>query len=223
MYAKIYTLEDSYKYKGQRKRLVESLQSKGITDERVIQAMLEVPRHFFFPEAFWSKAYDDAAFPIEGGQTISQPFTVAFQTQLLAVKPGDRVLEIGTGSGYQAAVLSAMGAEVYSIERVEELFRSSATKLQESGYRVNVFLGDGTVGLPSKGPFDGIIVTAAAPDLAEHLKVQLNTGGRLVLPVGDQSFQKMVLIERLVDNKYRRTEHGDFKFVPLIGKYGWTN
>lgn len=223
MYSKTYTLNDSYKYKGQRKRLVESLKAKGIGDERVLKAMLDVPRHFFFPEAFWSKAYDDAAFPIEGGQTISQPFTVAFQTQLLAVQPGHRILEIGTGSGYQAAVLSALGAEVFTIERVEELFRTAAGRLKESGYPVNAFWGDGTVGLPSKAPFNGILVTAAAPDLAEHLKEQLKEGGRLVLPVGDQSFQKMVLIERLVDNKYRRTEHGDFKFVPLIGKYGWTN
>jgi len=223
LYAKIDTLKDTYKDKGQRKRLVETLSAKGINDQKVLDALLEVPRHFFFPDAFQSKAYDDAAFPIEGGQTISQPFTVAFQTQLLQLKPGSKVLEIGTGSGYQAAVLSALGAEVYSIERVESLFRKAAEKLTQFGYKVNVFWGDGTIGLPSKAPFDAILVTAAAPDLAEHLKEQLRVGGKLVLPVGDLSFQKMVLIERLVDNKYRRTEHGDFKFVPLIGKYGWSS
>lgn len=185
--------------------------------------MLEVPRHFFFPGAFQEKAYDDAAFPIEEGQTISQPFTVAFQTELLNVQPGAKILEIGTGSGYQAAVLNSMGAEVHTIERMEKLYRNCVDLFRKLNLPIRVYWGDGSVGLESQGPFDAILVTAAAPELAEHLKEQLKPGGRLVLPVGDQDFQKMVLIERDVDNIYRRTEHGEFKFVPLIGKHGWNS
>lgn len=182
---------------------------------------MEVPRHYFFPKAFQDKAYDDAAFPIEEGQTISQPFTVAFQTELLAVKPGAKILEIGSGSGYQAAILHQMGANVYTIERMEKLYRNCVELFRELGMGIHLFWGDGSLGLESQAPFDGILVTAAAPDLAEHLKIQLKPGGRLVAPIGDRNFQKMVLIERDVDNIYRRTEHGDFKFVPLIGKHGW--
>jgi protein-L-isoaspartate(D-aspartate) O-methyltransferase len=221
LYAKKYTLIDTFKQKGKRKRLVELLQSKGITDQNVLQAMKDLPRHFFFPDAFVERAYDDAAFPIEEGQTISQPYTVAFQTSLLQLKPGDKVLEIGTGSGYQAGILAKMGMEVHSVERIEALYRSAMDIFAKLDLKIHCYWGDGSLGLSSRGPYDAIIVTAAAPDLAENLKVQLKEGGRLVLPVGDQSIQKMVLIEKLVENKYRRTEHGQFKFVPLLGKHGW--
>jgi len=216
-----YTLEDSFKHRGRRKRLVEALRNKGITDENVLGAISKVPRHFFFPKDFWDDAYEDKAFPIGSGQTISQPYTVAFQTQLLNVQPGSTVLEIGTGSGYQAAVLAQLGAEVYTIERVEDLFRTTSQLFAKLKLPIHCFLGDGTIGLASKGPFDGIVVTAGGNSLAEQLKVQLRTGGRLVVPMGDRSIQKMVLIKKVVENKYDRTEHGEFKFVPLLGKYGW--
>jgi protein-L-isoaspartate(D-aspartate) O-methyltransferase len=216
-----YTLEDSFKHKGRRKRLVEALKNKGITNEMVLDAILQVPRHFFFPKDFWDDAYEDKAFPIGSGQTISQPYTVSFQTQLLDIKPGDTVLEVGTGSGYQAAILANMGVNVYTIERVEALFRHTSQLLSKLKLPIHCFLGDGSVGLSSKGPFDGIVVTAGGNNLAEQLKVQLTEGGRLVVPMGDRSIQKMVLIKKVVENKYERTEHGDFKFVPLLGKYGW--
>ena len=218
---KKYTLEDSYKLKGRRKRLVDLLSEKGINNTSVLDAMREVPRHFFFPPDFLDQAYDDKAFPIGEGQTISQPYTVAFQTQLLDPKPGDRVLEIGTGSGYQAAILAQMGVEVFTIERVDALFRKTTEVLMKQKLPIHCFLGDGSLGLPSKAPFDGIVVTAGGNDLAESLKEQLKVGGRLVVPMGDRDIQKMVLLRRLVENKYERTEHGEFKFVPLLGKYGW--
>lgn len=213
-------MEDSYKHKGRRERLVASLKSKSITDQRVLDAMVAVPRHFFFPPDFIEVAYEDQAFPIEAGQTISQPFTVAFQSQLLEIQPGQKVLEIGTGSGYQAAVLSAMGAEVYTVERIEELYRQTVEIFRLLKLPVHCFLGDGSMGLPVHAPFDAIIVTAAAGKLAEDLREQLGVGGRLVVPVGNHDIQKMVLIRRLVENNYQRTEHGNFKFVPLVGKHG---
>lgn len=185
--------------------------------------MMAVPRHFFFPRDFADEAYEDKAFPIGEGQTISQPYTVAFQTELLQVKPGDRILEIGTGSGYQAAILSRLGAEVHTIERIESLFRKTTSLLQDLGYPAACYLGDGSKGLPAKSPFKGIVVTAGAGALAEGLKEQLAVGGRLVIPVGDRHIQKMVLIERLVENNYQRSEHGDFRFVPLVGKHGWSS
>lgn len=214
-------MEDSYKHRGRRKRLVETLRNKGITDENVLDAISVVPRHFFFPKDFWDDAYEDKAFPIGSGQTISQPYTVAVQSQLLQVKPGDAILEIGTGSGYQAAILSQLGATVYTIERVDELFRMTSQLFAKLKLPIHCFLGDGTIGLASKGPFHGIVVTAGGNSLAEQLKVQLRIGGRLVVPMGDRSIQKMVLIKKVVENKYERTEHGEFKFVPLLGKYGW--
>jgi protein-L-isoaspartate(D-aspartate) O-methyltransferase len=213
-------LEDSYKQKGRRRRLVQALEQKGITDENVLKAILEIPRHFFFPSDFLDDAYVDKAFPIGSGQTISQPYTVAFQTQLLKIKKGAKVLEIGTGSGYQAAILSAMGAEVYSVERMEDLYRSTVELFRLLKLPIHCFLGDGSKGLTQHQPYDAIIVTAAGGKLAENLRNQLIDGGRLVLPVGNHDIQKMVLIERLVENKYQRSEHGDFKFVPLLGKHG---
>lgn len=200
---------------------MQELKNKGITDTAVLDAILAVPRHYFFPRDFWDEAYEDKAFPIGSGQTISQPYTVAVQTQLLHLKPGARVLEIGTGSGYQAAILAHMGAEVFTIERVEELYRKTTALFAKLKLPVSCFLGDGSIGLPGKAPFDGIVVTAGGNSLAEQLKEQLKVGGRLVVPSGTRDIQKMVLIERLVENNYKRTEHGDFKFVPLLGKYGW--
>ncbi len=214
-------MEDSFKHKGMRKRLVEALKNKGIRDEKVLEAIGLVPRHYFFPKDFWDNAYDDKAFPIGSGQTISQPYTVACQTQLLNIQPGDVILEIGTGSGYQAAILAQLGATVFTIERIEALFKSTSQLFSKLKVPIHCFLGDGTIGLPSKGPFDGIVVTAGGNSLAEQLKVQLKPGGKLVVPMGDRSIQKMVLIKKVVENKYERTEHGEFKFVPLLGKYGW--
>ncbi|MCB9261421.1 MAG: protein-L-isoaspartate(D-aspartate) O-methyltransferase [Flavobacteriales bacterium] len=214
-------MQDTYKNKGRRKRLVELLRKKGISDENVLNAIGEVPRHYFFPADFEDEAYEDKAFPIGQGQTISQPYTVAFQTQLLQLKPGSKVLEIGTGSGYQAAILAQMGVEVFTIERIEALYRKTIELFEKLKLPIHCFWGDGSVGLKHSAPFDGIVVTAGANDLAEHLKEQLAIGGNLVLPLGSLEIQKMVLITRLVENKYERTEHGEFKFVPLLGKHGW--
>ncbi len=214
-------MTDSLKLKGLRKRLVDDLHRKGINDLKVLQAMNAVPRHLFFPSDFISRAYEDAAFPIEADQTISQPFTVAFQTQLLDVNPGMRVLEIGTGSGYQAAVLCQIGAIVYTIERHELLYRTSSKKLSELGYAAHCIWGDGTGGAPKYAPFDRILVTAASPEDVGVLELQLKEGGKLVVPVGDKNVQRMMLVERGVENNFTRTFHGEFKFVPLVGKYGW--
>ena len=196
------------------------MRAKGIKDENVLNAMLKTPRHFFFPNDFLDEAYIDKAFPIGSGQTISQPYTVAFQSQLLGISKGAKVLEIGTGSGYQAAVLAAMGAVVYTVETVEELYRNTVELFKILNIPVHCFLGDGSKGLPAFQPYDAIIVTAAGGKLAENLREQLKVGGRLVIPVGSYDIQKMVLIERLVENKYQRSEHGEFKFVPLVGKQG---
>lgn len=212
---------DTFKHKGLRKRLCLELSEKGIKSELVLNAINRVPRHFFFDPSFENKAYLDQAFPIDNKQTISQPYTVAFQSQLLDIQKGDRVLEIGTGSGYQAAVLKEMGAEVYSVERHESLYRDAVKLLKKMNLAVNCYWGDGSLGLPSKAPFDKIIVTAAAPEWASSLQSQLKIGGILVLPIGDKTVQKMVLIQRDEENKYSRKVYGDFKFVPLLGKNGW--
>jgi protein-L-isoaspartate(D-aspartate) O-methyltransferase len=213
-------LEDSYKFKGRRKQLIQVLRDKGITDKNVLKAMGEVPRHFFFPADFLDVAYEDKAFPIDAGQTISQPYTVAFQSQLLQIKVGDKVLEIGTGSGYQAAILTAMGADVFTIERIESLYRQTIETFKKLKLPIHCFLGDGSQGLLQHAPFDALIVTAASGKMAEKLREQLKVGGRLVIPVGNNDIQKMVLITKLVENKYQRSEHGEFKFVPLVGKHG---
>lgn len=214
-------MTDSLKLKGLRKRLVEGLHKKGIVDQNVLNAINCVPRHLFFPADFLSRAYEDAAFPIEENQTISQPFTVAWQSQLLDVTPGMRVLEVGTGSGYQSAVLCEMGAEVYTIERHEQLYRSAAARLAELKYPATCIWGDGTAGAPKYAPFDRILVTAAAPEDCSRLESQLAEGGKLVVPIGDKSVQRMMLVTRGVENNFTRTFHGEFKFVPLVGKYGW--
>lgn len=195
--------------------------ARGITDQRVIAAMRAVPRHAFVPEAFVGRAYDDTALPIGDGQTISQPYTVAFMTQALGVKEGDTVLEIGTGSGYQAAVLATMGVRVFSIERNHGLLARARKVLDQQRLRVATRVGDGTVGWNEHAPYNGIIVTAAAPDIPEPLLKQLTDGGRLVIPVGEMEMQSIVICTRRGDAYTKREEHG-FKFVPLIGKIGWS-
>lgn len=187
----------------------------------VLEAIAQVPRHLFFLASLEEKAYDDQAYPIEEGQTISQPYTVAYMTELLEPFKGMKVLEIGTGSGYQAAILHHLGVEVYTIERHEALYRKASETFRELNLKIHSFWGDGSAGLKKYAPFDGIIVTAGAPPMAETLKEQLKTGGKLVMPVGTMNIQTMVVIERGVDNIYERHEKGQFKFVPLLGKHGW--
>jgi len=214
-------MEDTYKHKGQRKQLVQKLVKKGITDELVLKAIEKVPRHFFFESALEIHAYQDKAFPIEEGQTISQPFTVAFQTQLLDIKKGDKVLEVGTGSGYQACILAEMGAKLYTIEYIRKLHEKSTAMLKMMGYKVDTFCGDGSLGLPKHAPFNKIIVTAGAPVIPEKLIEQLTTGGILVIPVGDTDTQKMLQITKLANGRTIEKEFGYFKFVPLKGADGW--
>ena len=214
-------LEDSYRHRGLRRKLVQTVKNKGIRDERIIRAIEKVPRHYFFDQAFLEHAYQDKAFPIGQGQTISQPFTVAFQTQLLEVAEGDKVLEIGTGSGYQACILLELGAEVFTIEYIRSLFQTTKAFLPKMGYKPNFFHGDGTRGLPAFAPFDKIIVTAAAPEVPQPLREQLKTGGILVIPVGDDNLQKMMKIIKVDATEFKEETHDFFSFVPLVGKYGW--
>ena len=209
-------IEESFEAKGKRKRLIEELRSKGITDENVLGAIGRVPRHIFMDDAFMRHAYQDKAFPIAAGQTISQPYTVAIQTILLNVGKRDHVLEIGTGSGYQAAVLAEMGVKVYTIERQRELFRKAQTLLSSMGYRIHFFLGDGYEGQPQYGPYDGIIITAATAEVPDKLLKQLRTGGRLVVPRGDRDTQVMTLYTRRGEDDYEITTHGHFVFVPML-------
>ncbi len=197
------------------------LQEKGIQDKKVLEAIAAVPRHLFFIPSLIDKAYIDQAYPIEEGQTISQPYTVAFMTALLQPYPGMKVLEIGTGSGYQAAILSYMGAVVYSIERHEILYRKACEIFKDMNLPIHAIWGDGSEGLLKYAPYDGIIVTAAAPPLAEKLKEQLAPGGKLVMPVGNLESQTMTLIHRKSDLSFGTEEHGTFKFVPLLGKGGF--
>src|SRR4051812_1352234 len=179
-----YKFIDNYREQGARKRLVEILRKKGIEDEKVLLAIGKIPRHFFFDETFWNQAYKDIAFPIGDGQTISQPYTVAYQTELLHIKKGDKVLEIGTGSGYQTCVLMEVGATVYTIERQENIYNHTIKVLPGMGYNAHFFLGDGSMGIPAHAPFHKIIVTAGAPFVPEALLKQLKIGGVLVIPVG---------------------------------------
>ena len=215
-------LQDTYKLKGQRAQLVKELKKLGISSPKVLKAIDIVPRHFFFPKDFLDKAYENIAFPIGKGQTISQPFTVAMQTQLLDIQPGDKVLEIGTGSGYQSAILKVMGAQVHSIETVEALHKRAKVLFTKLGLDIATILGDGSKGLAELAPFDKIIITAAAPNLMESLTSQLKVNGKLVAPVGPLDVQNMILVTRNGDNDYTETSHGKFNFVPLIGLNGWT-
>ncbi|HNV82386.1 MAG TPA: protein-L-isoaspartate(D-aspartate) O-methyltransferase [Tenuifilaceae bacterium] len=209
-------LEDSYRHKGLRAKLVEEISRKGITDERVLAAIGKVPRHLFMESGFINFSYKDSAFPIGAGQTISQPYTVAFQTQLLEVWPMDKVLEIGTGSGYQTAVLLEMGARVYTIERQRELYLKSKALLEQMGYNPHFFYGDGYQGKPSYGPYAKILITAAAPEIPQALVDQLEVGGRMVLPLGDTMGQDMTLVEKISPTETRVTAHGRFIFVPML-------
>jgi protein-L-isoaspartate(D-aspartate) O-methyltransferase len=209
-------MNDTFEAKGKRKKLVAELRKKGITDEDVLRAIDTVPRHLFMDPAFLIHAYVDKAFPISAGQTISQPYTVAVQSSLLRVKRRDKILEIGTGSGYQAAVLAEMGAKVFTIERYRELYLKAQSILTSLGYSVDFFYGDGYLGKPLYGPFDGIIITAAAPEVPEALLHQLKTGGRLVVPVGNSGSQTMTVIERTGPDSFDHSEHGSFVFVPML-------
>jgi len=209
-------LKDTFKHKGLRQKLVETIVAKGIKDEAVLKAIGNIPRHLFMDSGFLDHAYQDKAFPIAANQTISQPYTVAFQTELLQVKKGDKILEIGTGSGYQAAVLCELGAKVFSIERQQELFKKTSKFLPKLGYRPKkLIFGDGYKGLPDEAPFDGIIVTAGAPFVPKPLLSQLKIGGRLVIPVGDD-VQTMTLFIRKGEKEFEKHELGDFRFVPLL-------
>lgn len=209
-------LKDEPIHQGLRERLVKELIGKGITDKNVLNAIGKVKRHIFFNTTFVKFAYEDKAFPIAAGQTISQPFTVAKQTELLQIKSGDKVLEIGTGSGYQTCVLLETGAKVYTIERQKELFDKTKNLLPQIGYFPKMFYGDGYIGLEAYAPFDKIIVTAGAPFIPEPLKQQLKVGGKLVIPVGEGDSQEMILIDKISEREYTQSRHGIFRFVPML-------
>lgn len=214
-------LTDSYKHKGMRKGLVKLLREKGIRDERVLQAIGQVPRHFFFEKAFLEHAYQDKAFPIGEGQTISQPYTVAYQTELLELQETDKVLEIGTGSGYQCWVLLCILQQVHTIEYNKVLYQKANQMFQQLQLKPVTYLGDGSQGLPQQAPFDKILVTAGAPVIPKTLLAQLKIGGILVIPVGSAAQQKMIRVVRVGENEFTREEFDNFKFVPLLGKSGW--
>jgi len=209
-------MTDSFLAKGKRKKLVDELRRKGIADEDVLRAINAVPRHDFMDPAFLNHAYTDKAFPISSGQTISQPYTVAVQTALLQVKKRDKILEIGTGSGYQCAVLAEMGAKVYTIERYRELYLKAQRTLASLGYTADFFYGDGYEGKPQYGPFDGIILTAATKEIPEKLPPQLKIGGRMVIPIGNTDSQVMTLVIRKGEDDFEYSAHGSFVFVPLL-------
>jgi len=195
---------------------VEIVRSKGISDEKILQAIFKIPRHYFLDDAFSEWAYKDVAFPIDADQTISQPYTVAFQTQLLEVKPKEKILEIGTGSGYQAAVLIELGAKVYTIERQKKLFEKTNKFLNEIGYNtIRTFFGDGYLGLPRFAPFDKIIITAGASEIPNELLKQLKVGGIMVIPYGNGDVKDMIKLVKIDDKNIRREKHGKFRFVPF--------
>jgi len=209
-------MEDTFMHQGMRRKLVAEIKTKGITDEGVLEAIGSVPRHLFMDNSFLQFAYSDKAFPIAAGQTISQPYTVAFQTQSLQIKKFDKVLEVGTGSGYQSAVLCKIGASVYTIERQKSLYDFARNLLPRLGFRPQFFYGDGYLGLPTYGPFDKIIVTAGATFVPEPLKLQLRIGGILVIPVGNSSHQIMKIITRITETEFTEQDKGGFVFVPLL-------
>ncbi len=215
-------VEDSYKQRGLRNLLVKNLAKKGISDPKVLAAIGKVPRHVFFDNALLNHAYEDKAFPIGEGQTISQPYTVAFQTEKLEIKVGDKVLEIGTGSGYQACVLLELGAKLFTIEYQRKLYEKTSVFLPQMGYKPYFVHGDGSKGLAGKAPFDKIIVTAGAPIIPTALFEQLNNNGILIIPVGDRDKQKMIKVVKR-NGKMMKEELADFAFVPLLGEQGWAN
>lgn len=209
--------KDTYRHKGLRKKLVETIRAKGIRDEKVLTAINSLPRHFFMEKGFEEWAYVDKAFPIGSDQTISQPYTVAFQTELLQIKKRDKVLEVGTGSGYQAAILALLGARVHTIERQEELFHKTNQLLGMLDVgNIRTYFRDGYKGIPEFAPFDKMIVTAGAKDIPTALKNQLKIGGILVIPVGDGNTQKMYRITRISEKEFKKEEFADFRFVPFL-------
>ena len=215
----LYKVTDSYYQKGQRRRLVDSLHKKGIQDSKVLDAILQVPRHFFFDSTFIDKAYEDKAYPIGEEQTISQPYTVAFQTELLEIKKREKVLEIGTGSGYQAAVLATLGARVYTVERIKKLYTQATKRFKIYNPNIRNYFRDGFKGLAEFAPFDKIIVTAAAPSIPISLIQQLKINGVLVIPVGDETGQEMLKIIKVSEeNSFIQENYGRFKFVPMLEK-----
>ena len=210
-------MKDTYRHKGLRKKLSEDIARKGIHDRRIIDAIDSVPRHTFLDSSFLEFAYEDKPFPIGSGQTISQPYTVAFQTHLLEIKNGDRVLEIGTGSGYQACILAEIGAKVFTIERQRKLYQKTKTFLPKLGYRqIKCFYGDGYKGVPAYAPYDKILITAAAPLLPDELIAQLKPGGFLVIPLGKGDVQTMIRLKKETDGKITEEQFGAFRFVPLL-------
>ena len=209
-------ITDSFRHMGLRKQLVKELRDKGIKNEKVLKTIAKLPRHLFMDQAFLKFAYQDKAFPIGCDQTISQPYTVAFQTQLLDVKPYEKVLEVGTGSGYQAAVLVALKAQVFTIERQKDLYARTKNFLPKIGYHPMFIYGDGYKGLPKIAPFDKIIVTCGAPFIPEDLLDQLKIGGRLVIPIGEGDIQKMTLMVRTSETTFEKSNYGDFSFVPML-------
>jgi protein-L-isoaspartate(D-aspartate) O-methyltransferase len=211
-------LTDNYRHKGMRRKLAEALKERGISDQGVLAAIAKIPRHFFLDSSFTEIAYQDKAFPIGLGQTISHPYTVAFQSQLLEIKKDEKVLEIGTGSGYQACVLVELGAKVFSIERHRPLHVKAKQLLEQMGYNVKTFYGDGYKGLPAYAPFDKIIVTAGAPLIPDDLLKQLKINGLMIIPIGEGDNQVMTRIYKKSDTEFEKYEYGNFKFVPLLGK-----
>lgn len=209
-------MTDDFRHKGLRMQLIEELRAKKIKDDKVLRAIAEIPRHLFMDQAFLKFAYQDKAFPIGCGQTISQPYTVAFQTELLQIKPYEKVLEVGTGSGYQSAVLIALKAQVFTIERQKDLYAKTKEFLPKLGYQAMFIYGDGYKGLSKMAPFDKIIVTCGAPFIPEDLLAQLKLGGRLVIPVGKGEIQKMTLVVRTSETTFEEYTHGDFSFVPML-------
>jgi protein-L-isoaspartate(D-aspartate) O-methyltransferase len=201
-----------------RRKLVDSLRIKGIKDEKVLSAIDLVPRHFFFDSSFLEFAYEDKAFPIGSGQTISQPYTVAFQTELLRPEKGMKILEIGTGSGYQACILATLGMKVYTIERQKLLYDKTKSLLKELNYHINTYYGDGYIGLKAHAPFDRVLITAAAPDIPQELIRQLKPGGIMVVPVGAKDIQIMKRIIKVSETEVMNETHGTFRFVPMLGE-----
>lgn len=207
---------DNFKHQGLRKQLIEELKQKGITDKKVLEAFYDVPRHYFLDRAFLNQAYSNVAFQIGAGQTISQPFTVAFQSQLLEVESGDKILEIGTGSGFQTAILCALKAKVFSIERQRELHLRAKETLAQLPYNPKLRYGDGYKGWEAFAPFDGIIITCGAPFIPEALKVQLKIGGYMIIPLGEGKMQKMLRLKKISEDQFEMEEFGDFSFVPML-------